>query len=265
MNREPRWGWPLLAGLLTAFPTPAAQAEPRAFSHDDWTAVLQRFVDGEGRVDYQALSEDRAALDRYLGSLARFSPESHPHLFPSREDALAYYLNAYNAYVFKGVLDRWPHLTSVWGNPLAAFNFFVLKKADLGGEKLHLKGLEEKTILAGFQEPRAHAVLNCASISCPRLRLRAVEPGTLDDQLDEAMREFVSHPKHFRLDEGARTVWISKVFDWFSSDFLAYEKRHGSTRPQVIDFVNRFRDRDAQVPRSYTVEYLRFDKRLNRQ
>ena len=270
MSREPRRDWPLaapplLAGLLSAFPAPDTQGETFAFSHQDWIVVLQRFVNDEGHVDYRALSRDRADLDRYLSSIARFSPESHPHIFPSREEALAYYLNAYNAYVFKGVLDRWPNLESVWGNPIAAFNFFVLKKIVLGGEKFHLKSLEEKTILAGFQEPRAHAVLNCASISCPRMRRKAVEPDTLDTELDEAMREFVSHPKHFRLDERGRKVWVSKVFDWFSSDFLSYEERHGSNKPRIVDFVNRFRDFGEQVPRSYKVEYLRFDKGLNKQ
>ena len=265
MSRDARWSWPILAGLLTAIPARGESAESYAFSHTDWTAVLHRFVDDDGRVDYEGLTRDRGDFDRYLSSLARFSPESHPEFFATREESLAYYLNAYNAYVFKGVLDRWPDLASVWGNPIAAFNFFVLEKITIGGEQLHLKGLEDKQVREGFQDPRVHAVLNCASISCPRLPRRAVEPATLDAQLEEAIREFVSHPKHLRLDDGHRTVYISKVFDWFASDFLGYETRQGSRKPSLIDYVNRYRDPDAQVPKAYKVEFLRFDKSLNKQ
>ncbi len=246
--------WALLAGFLTALPVSADSASP-AFSHAAWSAVLERFVDAEGRVDYEGLSRDRAQLDSYLESLARVSPEAHPELFPSRDEALAYYLNAYNAHVIAGVLARWPHLDSVWRNSIAAFNFFVRMKINLGGEKLHLKGLEDKRVRGRFQDPRVHAILNCASVSCPRLRRRAVEAATLDETLDAAMAELASHPKHFRRDDRRRTVHLSKIFDWFSSDFP----------PGLIDYVNSFRGPDDQVPHGYKVRFLRFDKGLNKQ
>ena len=91
--------------------------------------------------------------------------------------------------------------------------------------RLHLKGLEDKKVRAGYGDARAHAILNCASISCPRLRRRAVEPETLEADLDEAMAELVSHPKHFQLDESAGVVCLSRIFDWFEGDFLEDERR----------------------------------------
>ncbi len=265
MQKETKWGWPLLAGLLTAFPASGEGTAP-AFSHDDWTAVLERFVDEQGFVDYGALSEDRAQLDRYLSSLASVSPEANPELFSNREEELAYYVNAYNAFVFAGVLKRWePKLASVWSNPIASFNFFVMQKFISGGKKIHLKGLEDNTIRAGFQDPRIHAVLNCASFSCPRLGHRAVEPETLEEQFDAAMREFVSLPKHIRLDPERREVYVSKVFEWFAADFLDYEKSQGNRKPSLLDYVNRYRDPEDQVPSSYRVKFLKFDKTLNKQ
>ncbi len=263
MNRDPHRGRPIVAGFSAAVPA-ADEDAAYAFSHDAWTAALERFVDDQGRVDYRALAADPADLDRYLASLARFSPDTHPELFPTPEEALAYYLNAYNAYIWQGVLDRGPEVDSVWRNPIAAFNFFVVRKVDIGGEKLHLKGLEDRKVRARFRDPRAHAVLNCASISCPRMRRRAIEPATLDQELDEAMREMVSDPRHFRLDDGAKTVYLSKIFDWFDSDFLDDERRRGARKPNLIDYVNRFRSADAQVPRGYKVRFLSFDKGLNR-
>ena len=69
-----------------------------------WADVLERFVDDRGRIDFTGLEKDPASLDRYVASLDREDPRSHPEAFPTRDDALAFYLNAYNALAMYGVL-----------------------------------------------------------------------------------------------------------------------------------------------------------------
>ena len=181
------------ATLLVLSPV-AAAVEP--FSHDDWTAVLQEFVDDHGLVDYEGLAADRAVFDRYVTAIRSTSPKSHPEIFPSRAESLAYYINAYNAQVFHGVLARGPEPDSVWTGMVSGLNFFVRMKVEIGGEPMSLKRLEDHLIREQFQDPRAHAVLNCASISCPRLPRQAFTPERLDEQLDTAMRQFVADPRH---------------------------------------------------------------------
>lgn len=243
----------------------AAPASAEGFSHADWTAVLARFVDARGYVDYEGLARDRAVFDRYVASVETHSPVSHPALFPSRGEQLAYYLNAYNALVFKGVLARGPEKESVWSGLISGQKFFVGMKVKVGGEAMSLKKLEDDVVRAGFMDPRVHAALNCASVGCPRLPQKAFEAATLDAELDAAMREFVAEERNCRLDPAKKTVQLSKIFDWFSDDFLDYEKRQGNAKPNVIDYVNRYRAAEAQIPRDYRIDFPEYDKRINKQ
>lgn len=138
-------------------------------------------------------SSGGAGLDSWLARLARQGPKSEPSLFPERNDRLAYYVNAYNALVFQGVLSRGPEKESVWkGGLFSGYSFFVSMKVRLDGETWSLKALEDDLIRKGFADPRIHAALNCASIGCPRLPREAFVPEKLEAQLDAAMREFVN-------------------------------------------------------------------------
>ena len=243
-------------------------AEPVAagpFSHDDWSAVLDEFVDDEGRVDYVGLSGNSGQFTHYVHSVQQVSPVVAPELFPTREEQLAYYLNAYNALVFEGVLRRGPEEESVWSGLVSGLKFFGMMKVKVGGEKMSLKTLEDEYIREQFQDPRVHAALNCASIGCPRLRRTAFESGTLDQELDSAMQEFVSAELHVQIEREREAVVLSKIFDWFEHDFLDDEKRRGNNHPNILDAVNRYRSINEQIPRSYKIEFKPYDKRINKQ
>ena len=77
------------------------------------------------------------------------------------------------------------------------------------------------------------------------------------------MREFVGSEKHIRVDNEASVVHLSSIFDWFSSDFLDYEREQGVRRPTLIDYVNRYRDDSAQIPAGFKVRFLKYDKGIN--
>ena len=234
------------------------------FSHSEWTQVLSRHVTDQGLVDYQALAKNPAALRRYITAIASVGPTARPDLFPTENDRLAYYLNAYNALVFEGVLARGPEPDSVWnGGLISGYRFFVAMKFEVDGKKTSLKKLEDDLVRDQFRDPRVHAALNCASVGCPRLPQKAFDPAHLEEELDAAMREFVSSTKHVRVDTEESVVYLSRIFDWFSSDFLAHEKEQGTIRPTLIDYVNRYRDDSAHIPIGFKVRFLEYDKGIN--
>jgi hypothetical protein len=102
----------MMAGCTTSKPAPEAllpiAAPTDSFSHDFFDRVLHRFVDENGRVDYTALAGDATDLDRYYRLLATYSPDSHPQMFPTTADQLAYWINAYNAATINTVLNNYP-------------------------------------------------------------------------------------------------------------------------------------------------------------
>lgn len=239
--------------------------EAQGFSHTDWTSVLSKFVDARGRVNYQALAQDRATFDRYLATIEAQGPKSNPALFPTKNDALAYYINAYNAQVFKGVLGRGPEKKTVWTPLGTGYSFFVGMDIRVGGIETTLKSLEDDVVRAEFKDPRVHAALNCASLGCPRLPQTAFEGASLDAQLDAGMQGFVAEPRNCTVDAAAKSVKLSKIFDWFADDFLGYEKAKGNASPKILDYVNRYRAAGAQIPRDYSVSYFDYDKGINAQ
>ena len=259
--RSPRTAALVLSALL-----PLVLHAASKFSYEDWGKVLGRYVDARGYVNYEALVKDRGDLDRFVAAIEKTSPRSNPELFPARNDQLAYWLNAYNAQVFKGVLARGPERESVWkGGIFSGYSFFVGMDIVLGGEKLNLKKLEDKIIREGFKDPRVHAALNCASKGCPRLPEVPFDPGKLDEQLDDGMKGFVAESRNVTVDDAANTVTLSKIFDWFSGDFVAYEKAHGDPDGSQIDYVNRYRGALPKVPRDYRIRFFEYDKGVNKQ
>lgn len=258
----------VVIGLMTGAVLSAEASlseQTKTFAYSDWSSILERVVDDRGLVDYHALAADTEALDRVIAGIEAVSPRSHPERFAEPNQALAYYINAYNALVFRGVLDKGPEIETVWGRSGTGLGFFVRRKHRVGGEKISLKKFEDLWVREGFRDPRIHAALNCASAGCPRLPRVPFSPDTLDSELDEAMTEFVSSPRNVRVDEAARVVTLSKIFDWFKRDFLDFEAEQGVERPTVIDYVNRYRDSPRPIPRDYRVEFEKYDKRLNRQ
>jgi hypothetical protein len=248
--------------LLSLAPGRTAAAE---FSYDDWNVVLARFVNSAGMVAYQELAGDRSNLDIFLDSVKKSGPETTPELFDTHDKKLAYYINAYNVLVFEGVLARGPETESVWRGLISGYNFFVRMKVTLDGTTTNLKSLEDEVVREQFEDPRIHAALNCASLGCPRLPTLAFSSAELNEQLDAAMSEFVNNERHVRVDESRGIVYLSKIFDWYESDFTNHEVRNGNRDPVVLDYINRYRRDGEKLPRVLKVKYLDYDKRINSQ
>src|SRR5262249_23044072 len=148
----------LLAGSL-------ARGEP--FDHSVGAPVLKSHANEIGEVDYAALKAHRANLDEYIRRLAGSSPENHPHVFPTRAHELAYWINAYNAFVIRGVVDHYPTRSVLDLGMLK--RFFWRGDSVAGGVTMSLYHLENGIIRKKYGEPRIHFAIVCASMSCPML------------------------------------------------------------------------------------------------
>ncbi len=262
----------LLLALLTGFFNSQTVRSQESFSHAKWQSVLTTYVDDQGMVDYLGLSDNRETFDQYLKTIQSMGPESTPELFHGRHDELAYYINAYNALVFNGVLDRGPEDKTVWSGLISGYLFFEWMSIRVDGKKTSLKKLEDDIIRAGFKDPRIHAAINCASISCPRLPRSAYLPETLDRQLEESMREFVNSESNVLLK--APVVFLSSIFDWFAQDFVSYEEdlQQGKLEESevqsidpVLGYINRFRPEGRKIPVGMKVKFFRYNKDINKQ
>ena len=183
-----------------------------SFSHDLFNQVLQEHVDEEGWVDYAKLKAKPEKLEAYLDLLASANPTEL-----SYNAQLAFWVNAYNALVIKGVIAHYP-TTSV--RKIKWFGgFFYRLKFQVAGKTYTLNQIEHDIIRAEFVDARVHFVLVCASIGCPALENRAFSAETIEERLETATLNFVRAPDKVRLDRGERRVYLSKIFKWYDDDF----------------------------------------------
>lgn len=215
------------------------------FSHAVLEELVGTYVDGAGRMDYDAWHvsvEDRRKLDQYLTAVSLYSPENAPSRFPTRNDALAYWIYAYNAYVISEVLDRWP-LESVTDikapvEVVKGFGFFYRLRFVFGGKAYNLLTVENDKIRSRYRDPRIHFVLNCGSESCPVFRADLLAPDELDAQLSTAAAEFVANPKNVRIDHENQRIQLSRIFEWYRSDFVNDLRRQGLPADEgVIGYI----------------------------
>ncbi|MBT8353406.1 MAG: DUF547 domain-containing protein [Desulfofustis sp.] len=182
--------------------------------HSSWNDLLNRHVN-RGVVDYQGFKEEEAQLDTYLTLLADTDPEQL-----SKPDELAYWINGYNSYTVKLILDNFKN-----GKPPSSIrkigglfsNPWKISFAVMGGTIYTLDNIEHDVIRVRFDEPRIHFAVNCASKSCPILISEAYEGATLDDQLEQSTRDFLENPEHNFLE--GDTLHVSSIFKWYKEDF----------------------------------------------
>jgi hypothetical protein len=254
-----------------------AGAPGPAFSHAELDRVQSRFVDDRGLVDYEGLAKDPAELERYYLALETYSPDSHPELFPTTEDALAYWINAYNGAVLSVVLAYYPiaSVTDVAAPfPLGLVSdklgFFVLQTITLGGKETNLYALENGVIRDRYREPRVHFALNCASRGCPHLPREAFEGARLDLQLDRETRRFFAEQRNLRIDHDERVVYLSSILDWYDDDFIDWMEERRPERPTTLLeyaslYVSAERVAELARARDYEVRFVPYDWSLNDQ
>ena len=268
----------LVAILVLGMPGATVAAFDR--THPLFDGLLRTQVI-DGRVDYRRLVDDQDGLRAYLDQLAAVTPDELA-AWP-REDQLAFWINAYNAFVLMSVVEYYPlarHTlvglafpsNSIWQVP----NVWKAARWHAANRLVSLDMLEHEIIRPNFREPRIHFALVCAARSCPNLRSEAYRGDRLNGQLEEQARRFLANPdKGLRLDARNHTVLLSKIFDWYGADFAQpspssarFSGRNGAERA-VIEFVSSHSAdpgvREFLRNPGITIGYLPYDWTLNDQ
>lgn len=228
---------------------PSAQTKP--VSHDIFDGLLKKYVDKNGNVNYIGLKKDQKILDSYLTLLS----SNEPSASWSKDEQLAYWINAYNAFTISLVVKHYPVASIKEIRPGISFinSVWDIKFIKIGKETYDLNNLEHGIIRKKYDEPRVHFAINCASYSCPALRNEAYTADKLDAQLTDAAKSFLAdkNKNEFTADR----ITISKIFDWFTGDF----KKNGS----LIDFLNKYAP--VKINAKAKIDYKDYLWSLNKQ
>ena len=220
--------------------------------HSKWDSILKTYssmVDDQVLFKYSALKKEVKILDSYLSDLESLSKEDFQKF--SKDDQLAFWINAYNAYTVKLIINNYPLKTikAIGSIFSSAWNKDFIK---LFNKEMSLDNIEHDTIRKQFKEPRIHFAVNCASISCPSLLQSAFVGKTLNIQLEKAAAHFLNNKLKNYYDTKGSVLYLSAIFKWYGADFNAKYKGY-------LNYVSS----ELKVPKGATVEWLDYDWALN--
>lgn len=189
--------------------------------HALWNGLLQTYVSDNGNVDYEGFDSDISKLNTYLSLLS----DSPPETTWNDDDRLVYWMNAYNAFTIKLILNNYPvesikDIKDPWNE-----RFIPI------GDKWYTLNDIEHRIIRKMGEPRIHFALVCAAMSCPKLYNKAFTTSSLEEDLSVLTKEFLTDPTKNEITENS--LKLSKIFKWYGKDFKTKDQ-------DLIDFLNQY-------------------------
>ena len=223
-------------------------------SHKPFDEILQKYVDETGLVNYKGIGQERAKLKSYLKVLE----ENFPKDSWSDDEKLAYWINAYNAYTIDLILEHYPvkSIKDIGAKIKIPFvnTPWDIKFIKIDGEEMDLNNIEHGIIRKQFDEPRIHFALVCAAISCPKLQNKAYFPETLDAQLSDAAKDFLTDETKNEF-VSTKKAYLSMLFNWYRGDF--------TKETSLEEYLNKYSD--VQLEKRARIGFKDYDWALNEQ
>ena len=198
-----------------------------------------------GKVAYSDIHNNQEELNSILEIAERISIS---------KDAInnyqAFWINAYNLSVIKGIVDNYPT-----NSPLDNTGFFDKTTYSLAGKNITLNDIEHKLLRAQFKDARFHFVLVCGAVGCPPLIDEAYAPNTLNEQL-ENQTKIALNGAFLRVNNKKKRVEVSQIMEWYKKDFLINDENE-------IDFINKYRI--EKIPHNFKLKYFLYDWKVNEQ
>ncbi len=207
--------------------------------HETWNDLLKKHVSSTGKVDYKGFKADLDILDTYIRSLNDNAPSESA----SKNDRLAYWINAYNAVTVRLIVSNYP-ITSI--TKIDGGKTWDVKRYSNGSKKLSLNDIENN-ILRPMGDARVHFALNCAAKSCPPIYNEAFTAENVNKLLEQRTKQFVNSS---RMVIEKEQIKLPKIFEWYAKDF-----------GNVVEFVNKYAKTKAS--KTAKVVYLDYDWGLN--
>ena len=220
----------------------AIQAQTSIFD-----SLLQKNVDKTGRVDYQSLKNNETLLDNYLAYIQNNEPTKDW----SSNKKKAFWINTYNAYTIKIILNNYP-LKSIRDIKIDGKTAWKIPFVKVGQKRYTLDQIEHEILRKKFNDPRIHVGINCASVSCPRLWNFAFTEDNIASSLDNLMKVFINDTTRNKISKN--NVALSEIFNWFSKDFI----KNGT----IISYLNTYAA--IKISEKASIKYLTYDWSLNK-
>jgi hypothetical protein len=266
-----------IIGCPKVSPEPAKQ--PLVSFYNEYADILKNYVDDKGLVNYKMLKRKKSELNQLLNKFAKLDPNEYDSW--SKEDKIAFWLNAYNIKLLEIIIDNYPiqsqrilrilwgpysirHIDGIWDK----YKFIVMN------EEFTLKEIEQRFFRQEFNEPRVFLALSQASLSGPPLRNEPYYGYRLYEQLDDQAKKFLSNPLAFKINKEKHIVYLSAIFhpSWYGEEFInkyGTDKKFKDQQPSVravLNFATNYiseQDVFFLERENYSIKYITYNWTLN--
>lgn len=208
--------------------------------------LLKNHVTPDGVVDYKEIKNNADHLQKYIDYLVETSPSKDW----SSARKKAFWINAYNAYTLKIIIENYP-VSSILKIKKGGKDAWNQDFAIVGGDKYTLNHIEHEILRKDFSDPRIHVGVNCASFSCPPLANFAFTEENVEASLEVLMKKFINDPQRNVITE--KKLKLSKIFEWFQEDFTKSQS--------LLDYVKKYSD--VSVHKKAKIRFAEYNWNLN--
>ncbi len=205
-----------------------------------WADVLGIYTkageEGLIRFDYAALkasAQDMENLGKYIDHMVAQKPSTL-----SRNDAMAYWANLYNALTVQLVAQNYPVKSIRKIKSGYRAGPWKRKLVKVEGNKLSLDNIDHDILRPTYQSPLVHYMVNCASIGCPNLKTTPWQGATLAADQKAAARTYINSPRGAKIKDNR--LYVSSIYKWFKADF-------GDDTADVLSHLNQYADADLRT------------------
>jgi hypothetical protein len=230
--------------LMATVTTANAQDANVNAPYNEFLAKYVTQVEGINLLAYDKVTdEDEAKLEAYIETLSNVDSSDF-----NKEEAIAYWANLYNAETINVILDNYP-VKSI--RKIGLLGPWKKKRLTVNGERLSLDNIEHDIVRGTYDEPRIHFAFNCASIGCPNLGMKAWEAETLDEDLDQAGRDFIATARGVNVSADGKLTG-SSLFKWYKDDF-------GDSSEEVVAYLAQFAEGEKKDAMLAATKFDKFD------
>ncbi len=231
----------LAYAIIVVFIVPSMIAQNTNTFFEKTDTFLKAYV-SNGSVNYKAIHNSPESLDEIFQIAKKVDVAKE-----DKEVYQAFWINAYNVAVIKGIIDNYPIQS-----PLDKSGFFDKTTYELGGIKITLNDIENKMLRAVFNDARVHFVLVCGAKGCPPLIAEAYSPEKLEQQVIQQTIKALNNDAFIQLSK--KKVAFSEIFKWYKEDFVYKDQNE-------IDYINTFRDQ--KIDPKLKITYYPYNWNLN--
>lgn len=212
-------------------------------NHTEWDQLLNKYVSINGYVNYMGFIKEQNKLNRFLHELKQHHPDSNW----SKDEQKAYWINAYNAFTIKLIIDHYPinSIKEIYQGPWDSA-FIYIQNTPYTLQKIRDSILRKK-----FNDPRIHFAISTAAISNPKLLNKAYTKTNIEYELNKATYKFINDVSKNIVTENFAE--LSQLFYWYRDDF--------TTNGNITQYINQYSV--TRLSPKAEITYMKFNWSIN--